>query len=93
MHEKHYSYISRSARMAKVYDISYRYLQNYKKYPEYEAFGIVSQIRRCAVSIPSDIAEGYGRNSTKDYLRFLRISMGSLFELQTQMEISNNLEY
>ena len=50
-------------------------------------------MRRAAVSIPSNIAEGYGRHSTLDYVRFLRMAMGSLFELQTQLEISKNLAY
>jgi len=64
-----------------------------KGFPKDEQFGIVSQIRRCNVSIPSNIAEGYGRQSTADYLRFLKIARGSLFELQTQIEISKNLDY
>lgn len=64
-----------------------------KKFPKEEQFGITSQIRRSAVSIPSNIAEGFGRNSNKEYLRFLNISIGSLFELQTQLEISKNIEY
>jgi len=50
-------------------------------------------MRRSAVSIPSNIAEGYGRRSTNDYLRFLQIAMGSVYELQTQMEIAKNLKY
>lgn len=54
---------------------------------------MTSQIRRCAVSLPSNIAEGYGRKSTNDYKRFLRIAVGSLFELQTQIEITKNLKY
>jgi four helix bundle protein len=58
-----------------------------------EFYGLVSQLRRCAVSIPSNIAEGYGRRSTKDYIRFLQSSVGSLYELQTQLEIAKNLEY
>ena len=62
-------------------------------FPTDEKFGLVSQIRRSAVSIPSNIAEGFGRHATNDYLRFLQISMGSLFELETQIEISRNLGY
>ena len=64
-----------------------------KRFPKDETYGLVAQMRRCAVSIPSNIAEGYGRNSTSDYVRFLRIATGSLYELQTQMEISCKLEY
>jgi four helix bundle protein len=50
-------------------------------------------MRRSAVSIPSNIAEGYGRNSTNDYIRFLQIASGSLYEEQTQLEIAFNLGY
>jgi four helix bundle protein len=64
-----------------------------KNYPKEEIYGIVSQIRRSAVSIPSNIAEGYGRRSTQDYVRFLQIAIGSLYELETQMEISLNLNF
>src|SRR6476620_10714704 len=62
-------------------------------FPATEIYGLTNQIRRCAVSIPSNIAEGYGRNSTADYKRFLQIAVGSLFELQTQIEIAFNLNY
>lgn len=62
-------------------------------FPREEIFGLTSQMRRSAVSIPSNIAEGYGRHSTGDYIRFLHISVGSLYELQTQVEISFQLKY
>lgn len=64
-----------------------------KTFPKDETYGLIAQMRRCAVSIPSNIAEGYGRNSSNDYVRFLCIAMGSLYELQTQLEISLNLKY
>ena len=63
------------------------------KLPENEKFGLSSQIKRSAVSIPSNIAEGYGRNYQKDYSRFLQIARGSLFECQTQLEIAINLSF
>ena len=62
-------------------------------YPKSELYGLTSQIRRCAVSVPSNIAEGYGRNYRKDYSRFLQIARGSLFECQTQLEIAINLKF
>ena len=62
-------------------------------FPVEEKFGLVSQMRRSAVSIPSNIAEGYGRRSTGDYVRFLQIAIGSVYELQTQLEISRNLTF
>ena len=64
-----------------------------KSFPTDEQYTLTTQLRRCAISIPSNIAEGYGRNSTADYKRFLQIATGSLFELQTQIEISLNLNY
>lgn len=64
-----------------------------KEFPKVENYGLTSQIRRSAVSIPSNISEGYGRNGLNDYLRFLNIAISSLFELQTQIEISLNLKY
>jgi four helix bundle protein len=58
-----------------------------------ERYGLTLQLRRSSVSLPSNMAEGYGRNSTQDYIRFLRIANGSLFELQTQLEIARNLKF
>ncbi len=63
------------------------------QFPKSEVYGLIPQLQRCAVSIPSNIAEGYGRRSTGDYRRFLQIAMGSVFELQTQLEIARNLDY
>ena len=64
-----------------------------KSLPKDEVYGLTSQARRCSISIPSNIAEGYGRKSTNDYCRFLQIAIGSLYELQTQLEICLNLNY
>ena len=64
-----------------------------KQFPKEELFSLTSQIRRCSISIPSNIAEGFGIETNKDYHRFLNIAMGSLFEFQTQIEIAYNLEY
>ena len=64
-----------------------------KNFPKEEMYGLVSQIRRCAISIPSNIAEGRGRNSDKEFIRFLQISLGSVYELQTQLELSSQLNY
>lgn len=63
------------------------------KFPKEELYALTSQIKRCAVSIPSNIAEGFGRRHKQDYVRFLEISRSSLYELQTQVEISKNIKY
>ncbi len=64
-----------------------------KNFPKEEIYGLTSQIRRCAVSVPSNIAEGAARHSSKEYLQFLYISLGSISELETQLIISQNLEF
>lgn len=62
-------------------------------FPENEKFGLTSQIRRCAISIPSNIAEGCARKGNRELLQFLYVSLGSLAELETQYEIAQNLKY
>lgn len=64
-----------------------------RDFPTSERFGLVSQINRSAVSIPSNIAEGAGRNSDKEFVQFLAIAHASSFELETQLIISKNLNY
>ncbi len=69
-----------------IYDVS-------KSFPKEEIYGITNQIRRAAVSIPSNIAEGAARQSNKEFIRFLFIALGSLSELETQLIIVNKLKY
>ena len=64
-----------------------------KMLPKEEQFALSDQMRRAVVSIPSNIAEGYGRNSTNDYIRFLNIARGSKYELETQIQICVMLNY
>ena len=70
----------------KIYEITYTF-------PKKEQYGLTSQIRRAAVSIPSNISEGAARNSKKEFIQFLYISLGSIAELETQIIIANKLNY
>jgi len=63
------------------------------RFPKDELFGLTAQLRRSAVSVPSNIAEGAGRNSSKELVQFLGIASGSLAELDTQLEIASRLGY
>lgn len=62
-----------------------------REFPADERFALTSQVRRASVSVPGNIAEGYGRSSTSDYVRFLRIALDSAYELETQLELSVRL--
>ena len=64
-----------------------------EQFPKKEEFGFTSQIRRSAISIPSNIAEGVGRSTSKDTIRFLFIARGSVYELETQLYLSEDLGY
>ena len=63
------------------------------KFPPHEKFSLTSQIRRAAISIPSNIAEGSGRNTKKDFTQFVHIALGSVAELETQIEIAQRLKF
>lgn len=64
-----------------------------QQFPQNEIYGLVNQIRRSAVSIPSNLAEGCARQTSKDTIHFLHVSLGSIAELETQIIISKELEY
>ena len=70
---------------------TYRYTAS--AYPQDERYGLTSQLRRCAVSIASNIAEGCGRNTDKDTRRFLSVALGSAYEAETQLTIGMLLNY
>ncbi|WP_026955305.1 four helix bundle protein [Algoriphagus vanfongensis] len=77
----------------KAIDLAVDVYQVTEKLPKEERFGLISQINRCVVSIPSNIAEGAGRNTSKEFNNFLGIAQGSSFELDTQLIISNRLNF
>lgn len=70
--------------------VIYDYTENF---PKQEMYGLTAQIRRCSVSIPSNISEGCGKNSIKDLAKFVDIALGSSFELETQLLICKKLKY
>ena len=77
----------------KPYELCLKIYRITVKFPNEEKYGLTSQIRRSAVSIPSNIAEGYGRKTTADYIRMLYISYGSVCELETQILLAGDLGF
>jgi four helix bundle protein len=77
----------------KAMDLVVEVYKKTDKFPDKERFGLISQINRCAVSMPSNIAEGAGRNSSKEFNNFLGITLGSSCELETQLMIAQKLGY
>ena len=77
----------------KAIDLAVDVYEATSNYPTDERFGLTSQSRRAAVSVSSNIAEGAGRNSKKEFCHFLGIANGSCYELQTQLIISNKLKF
>jgi four helix bundle protein len=77
----------------RAYQVCLDIYQISKDFPNKEKFGLTSQIRRAAVSVPSNISEGYGRRTTPDYIRSLYIAYGSNCELETQTLLSGDLAY
>lgn len=69
-----------------IYDVT-------KQFPDSEKYGLVSQLRRASISVPSNIAEGFMRRSTKEYIQFLYISLGSIGEIDTQFELARRFGF
>jgi len=74
-------------------DIIIKLYQLVEGFPKEEIYALTSQLKRAAISISSNIAEGYGRNSTQSYIHFVSISRGSLFELETQLIVAQKLKF
>ena len=74
-------------------DVVYRVYGFTAQLPEQERFALVVQMRQAAISVPSNIAEGWGRDTTRDYIRFLHIARGSTYELSTQAEVCHQQGY
>ena len=87
----------KSYKELKVWQRSYQLcLEIYKitkGFPDEEKYGLTSQLRRAAVSVPSNISEGYGRKTTPEYIQFLYIAYGSVCEMETQILLSGDLGY
>ncbi|KKW46444.1 MAG: hypothetical protein A3A43_03440 [Candidatus Liptonbacteria bacterium RIFCSPLOWO2_01_FULL_56_20] len=77
----------------KSMDLVLKIYQQTNNFPQAESYGLTSQMRRAAVAIPSNIAEGYARSHTKEYARFISVAFSSGAELETQLEISKKLSY
>lgn len=77
----------------KAYDLTLEVYRITKGFPADERYGLTSQLRRAAVSVPSNIAEGYGRRTTPDYVRALYIAYGSICEVETQVMLARDLHY
>ena len=77
----------------KALELAVRIYRVSERFPKSEIYGLTSQLRRAAVSVPSNIAEGYGRGSRKEYLQFLSVAQGSLKELETQIILAQRLSY
>jgi len=87
----------RSYRDLQVWRLAIRFTKSVYRvtagFPSDERFGLVSQVRRASVSVASNIAEGWGRGTSQDYVRFLRMARGSVYEVETQLEIASQLEF